>query len=398
MTNNVQLPTGQVSSEQNKSTSALPSHSLATLLAAAISHGASDLHVKAGTAPHIRIDGKLRKIRVQPMDETQMRYLIEKAVGKEVMADFDKQREIDFALHIPEVGRFRVNFYYEKQAPALAARVVSEIPLNAEALGLPEVIEKLATKDNGIIIVAGATGSGKSTTLAAIVDYINSNYSKNIITIEDPIEILHRDKRSIVSQRQVGEDTKEFSKAIRAALRQDPDVILVGEIRDAETARIALTAAETGHLVLSTLHTINATDSINRLVQFFPEREHQYIRVSLSSSLRAIICQRLIAADMMSEIREINGRKTSRIPVVEILVNEGRMPKAIKEIDGTTSIEEIIKDGGAYGMITFNQHLEDLVRSQLISPDLALRTSDSPDNLRVTLESNGLLIKRTSLD
>ncbi len=367
---------------------------LEMLLKAAIQYGASDLHLKADTSPYIRIDGRLRKLHVQPYNKDELAKMIKSVVTDEDWSTYQDNHELDCALTIEGSGRFRVNAYYERQSPAIAARVVSEIPLNAAKLGLPNIVDSLAKEENGIIIVAGATGSGKTTTLAALVDYINTNYSKNIITIEDPIEIIHRDKKSIVSQRQVGEDTDRFGVALRSALRQDPDVILLGEIRDHETARIALTAAETGHLVLTTLHTINVTDSITRLINFFPDGEHKYIRSSLANSLRAIICQRLVLADGLEETREINGRKTRRIPVVEILVNKGRVPEAIRDPEraSESDLEEIVKhDMGTHGMQTFNQHLLELAQEGKITVELALATSDNRDDLSVELKNSGLV-------
>ncbi len=261
------------------------------------------------------------------------------------------EHEVDFAYALHGTGRFRVNAYYQRSSVALAMRRVRPNAATVEELGLPEVVDQLAEEQRGLVLVTGPTGSGKTTTLAAMVDHINHIRSCHIVTIEDPIEYLHTDDLAAIDQREVGFDTNSFSSAMRVVLRQDPDVILVGEMRDAETVSAALTAAETGHLVLSTLHTINATETINRIVDFFPPYQQTQVRVSLAGSLKGIICQRLLAT--------ADGK--NRVPAVEVLVVNGRIQQAIIDPLITGDIEEIVADGEYYGMLTFDQSLVGLV-------------------------------------
>lgn len=294
---------------------------------------------------------------------------------------FDSTHEADFAYQVPGVGRFRSHAYRSRGSVAMVFRRVAEQALTLQQLDMPATIEGLATEPRGLVLVTGPTGSGKTTTLAAMVDYINEHREVNIVTIEDPIEFLHRDKKAIISQREIGADTIDFNSAMRAAMRQDPDVILVGEMRDAETVRAALQAGETGHLVLSTLHTIDAEETINRIVDFFPSHEQTQIRMALAQSLRGIISQRLVSRDGGS----------GRIAAAEIMINTGRTQEAIVNPAENPSITDLIADGGYYNMQTFDQHLFELVRTGIVSYETAIAASTAPQDLNVLFRSAGIV-------
>jgi twitching motility protein PilT len=342
----------------------------------------SDLHLKAGVVPRVRIDGELRQVtsesKTSPADTQSLARAIMPA---EVAAQFDRHREVDFAYSVSGVGRFRVNAYYQRSSVALAFRAVRANPGSIDELGLPPAVAKLAEERRGLVLVTGPTGSGKTTTLAAMVDHINRSRSCHIITIEDPIEYLHSDVLASVSQREVGFDTDSFPAAMRVVLRQDPDVILVGEMRDVETASAALTAAETGHLVLSTLHTIDATETITRVVDFFPPHHQQQIRTSLAGSLRGTVAQRLV--------RRSDGN--GRLPAVEVMVVNGRIRQCIEDAEHTSDIADIVADGAYYGMQSFDQSLAAHLESGVISLADALEMATNPHDLRVTLERRGLV-------
>jgi twitching motility protein PilT len=342
---------------------------------------ASDLHVKVGSPPHVRIDGKLHAAPfpvLMAADVERMAY----AILPPARADeFEATSEADFALGVAHLGRFRVNVYRQRGSVAMVLRrVLPGIP-SFEALGLPRVGRTLADEARGLVLVTGPTGSGKTTTIAAMIDHINSTRAVNIVTIEDPIEVLHNDKRAIVSQREVGSDTDGYREAMRRVLRQDPDVIFVGEMRDAETVWAGLSAAETGHLVLATLHTSNAVETINRIVDFFPAGQHAQIRLSLASSLRGVMSQRLLD----------RADGTGRIPAVEVLVNSGRVFERIADPDTPgESIDEIIADGEWYGMQTFDQSLLGLYRDGLVTLRDALAVASNAHDLRLALQKAGL--------
>ena len=307
----------------------------------------SDLHIKAGAPPRMRLAGALRTVDDEPpftRGDPGNRRVDHGAVGAR---DIPQRHEVDFAYSLAGNGRFRVNAYYQRCSVALAMRRVQANAATVEELGLPEVVTRLAEEMRGLVLVTGPTGSGKTTTLAAMVDHINHTRSCHIVTIEDPVEYLHTDDLAAIDQREVGFDTDSFCSAMRVVLRQDPDVILVGEMRDQETVSAALTAAETGHLVFSTLHTINATETVNRIVDFFPPHQQSQIRVSLAGSLKGIICQRLIPT--------ADGR--GRVPALEVLVVNGRIQQAIIDPLLTGDIEGIVADGEYYGMLTFDQSL-----------------------------------------
>lgn len=343
---------------------------------------ASDLHLKAGVAPRVRIDGDLQQIANEPRCTPADTQGVARAImSPEVAAVFDRNHEADFAYSVAGVGRFRVNAYYQRSSVALAFRRVRSSPGSVGELGLPQTISKLAEERRGLILVTGPTGSGKTTTLAAMIDHINRMRTCHIITIEDPIEYLHNDRMASISQREIGFDTNSFASAMRVVLRQDPDVILVGEMRDVETAAAALTAAETGHLVLSTLHTIDATETISRVVDFFPPHQQKQIRTSLAGSLRGTVAQRLV--------RRADGQ--GRVPAVEVMVVNGRIRQCIEDVDHTSDIADIIADGEYYGMQTFDQSLAQHLAAGAISLQEALDQASNPHDLRVTLERRGLV-------
>jgi twitching motility protein PilT len=345
------------------------------LLAYAVERGASDVHIKVGSPPFIRIDGRLERIDhpdVSPVETERIAFAI---MPKQRAEEFLATSDADFAYSVSGLGRFRVNVMRQRGSVGLVLRrVQSEIP-SFEELGLPPVVRKLAEHERGLVLVTGPTGSGKTTTLGSMIDYINETQKKHIVTIEDPIEILHADKASIVNQREIGTDTTDFHAALKRVLRQDPDVILVGEMRDIETVKTALTAAETGHLVFSTLHTISATDSVNRIIDFFPPHEQRQVRMSLGGSLRGIVSQRLV-----------ERRGGGRIPAVEILVATGRIFDKIVNADETNEIEQIIYEGEYYGMQTFDQSLLGIYSEGLVELREALAASTSPHDLRLMIE------------
>ena len=298
-----------------------------------------------------------------------------------ILEMFSERHEADFAYSLAGTGRFRVNAYYQRSSVALAMRRVRSGGHHRAELGLPEVVNRLAEEMRGLVLVTGPTGSGKTTTLAAMVDHINHTRSCHVVTIEDPVEYLHTDDLAAIDQREVGFDTDSFTSAMRVVLRQDPDVILVGEMRDMETVSAALTAAETGHLVFSTLHTINATETINRIVDFFPPHQQTQVRVSLAGSLKGIICQRLIPT--------ADGK--SRVPVLELLVVNGRIQQAIIDPMITGDIEGIVADGEYYGMMTFDQSLVTLIADGTIDLAEAMSTASNPHDLKVMLERKGIM-------
>ncbi len=339
---------------------------------------ASDIHIKVGAQPVFRIDGKLLPqttyniITSQDASDIAM-----KIMGDRQKELFEKTHDTDFSYSIPGVGRFRCNAFLQRGSVGLVFRVIPYGIPKIEDLLLPEVIKKIADEERGLILVTGTTGSGKSTTLASIVDYINSSRSVNIVTIEDPIEYIHKDKKGIISQRQIGEDTDSFSTALRAALRQDPDVILVGEMRDLETIEIALTAAETGHLVLSTLHTLDAAETVNRIVSVFPTHQQNQIRIQLASVLKGVVSQRLIP--------RADGK--GRVPAVEVLIATATIRNCILEPEKTIALRDVIAQGkNLYGMQTFDQSIFDLLQAGLITYDEAMRQATNPSDLALKIK------------
>ncbi len=342
------------------------------ILAAAVKSRASDTHLKVGLPAVFRVDGHLVPMkdatRLTPDDITKMADCVMNPVQKE---KFKHNNEVDLAYGVPGLGRFRVNIFQQRGTVGMVLRVIPMKIMTVKELNLPPVIEKLSNEQRGLILVTGTTGSGKSTTLAAMLDLINSTKTTHIITIEDPIEFLHRDKKSIVNQRELGFDTFSFSSALRAALRQDPDTILVGEMRDMETIEIAITAAETGHLVLSTLHTIDATETINRIVSTFPPHQQNQIRLQLAGIIKGIVSQRLVPA--------ADGK--GRVPAVEVMVATARIKECIEDPDKTKQIKDAIATGGTtYGMQSFDQSLMGHLKTGKITYEEALKWASNPDD------------------
>jgi twitching motility protein PilT len=335
-----------------------------SILQEMIDRDASDLHLKVGVAPSARVDGSLVRLDFDPPTPQDMADLVQHVLTPAQRDQFETTREVDFAFGVPGLARFRANFYVQRGSVAMVFRQVPVEIKPLEELGLPDIVRDLSMKPRGLVLVTGTVGSGKSTTLAGMIDVINSEHQGSIITIEDPIEFLHRDKRSLINQREVGTDTASFSEALRHVLRQDPDVILIGEIRDAETMKTALTAADTGHLVFSTLHTMDAAQTIHRILSFFPPHQHQEIRFLLSNTLKGIICQRLIP--------DLSGR--GRVPAVEIMINTSTIQEYIRVPEKTHQIPDSISAGVVtYGMQTFDQSLMALFKQGRISLEEALR-------------------------
>lgn len=348
------------------------------LLKTAVNSGASDLHLKVGNFPVLRIDGALsfipdeKKITAEDVEEISTIVLNENQ-----QQVFKRKNELDISYSVGGLGRFRCNIFRQRGSIGFAFRVIPVKILDIEQLHLPVVLREIALEPRGLILVTGTTGSGKSTTLASMIDYVNQRRTEHIMTIEDPIEFLHRDKSSILNQREVGADTESFSKAIRSAMRQDPDVILVGEMRDFETIHTAITAAETGHLVLSTLHTVDATETINRIISVFPPYQHKQIRVQLASVLRAVISMRLIPRS--------DGK--GRVPAVEVMRATGAISECIEDPNRTKFIPDYIKRGHSqYGMQSFDQSLLGLFKDEHITYEEALRRATSPDDFALKVK------------
>ena len=348
------------------------------ILKVASDRKASDVHLKVGAHPVVRIDGKLQLLtefkRLMQEDTIAMAFSMMSSRQKE---RFKANLETDIAYSVPGLGRFRVNIFQQRGSVGLVLRLIPSRILNFRELMLPPVIEKICAERRGLVLVTGTTGSGKSTTLAAMIDHMNTHRIEHIMTIEDPIEFLHRDKKSIVNQREIDVDTKTFSMALRSAMRQDPDVILVGEMRDYETIETALLAAETGHLVLSTLHTLDATETVNRIISVFPPHQQKQIRIQLSAVLKSIISQRLLPrADGLG-----------RVPAVEILISTGYIRDCVENKEKTKLIRDAISQGTSqYGMQTFDQSLYLLYKNGLITLDEALRRATNPDEFNLKIQ------------
>ncbi len=342
------------------------------ILQIALRGGASDIHLKAGLPPMFRVDGSLVPLkdgkRLPPEEVARMAFGIMNEFQKE---KFKSANELDLAYGVPGLGRFRVNVFQQRGTIGVVLRVIPFKVMSIKDLMLPPALEKISLEERGLVLVTGTTGSGKSTTLAAMIDHINSTETNHIMTIEDPIEFLIRDKRSVINQREVGVDTTSFSAALKSALRQDPDVILVGEMRDMETIETALTAAETGHLVMSTLHTLDATETINRIISAFPPYQQKQVRLQLASVLKAVISQRLVP--------RADGK--GRVAAVEVLKATSRVRELIEDKDRTKEIPDAISQGHqTYGMQTFDQSLMSLVRNNLVTYEEALRQATNPDD------------------
>jgi twitching motility protein PilT len=356
---------------------------LAKLLSLAVDEGASDVHLRANAPPRMRVDGHLDDVALQVVSAAELEQLIAEVLPPERMVEFEATNEADFALSVPGLGRFRGNAFRERGTVGIVLRRVLSSVATLKEMGLPPAVAKLAEEARGLVLVTGPTGSGKTTTLAAMVDHINNTRPVNIMTIEDPIEVLHPNKMAMIAQREIGTDTRDYAQAMRRVLRQDPDVILIGEMRDSETVAAALSAAETGHLVLSTLHTVNATSTINRIVDFFPAFQHHQVRLTLASSLRGVVCQRLLERN--------DG--VGRVPAVEVMIVTGRIAERIVDPDAGRgeTIEEMIVEGEWYGMCSFDQSLLALYRDGKVTLSQAMAAASKPHDLKLMLQKAGLV-------
>ena len=347
------------------------------LLRMAMSFGASDLHLRAGSYPVVRVTGELKPLSgVNRLTQDETLEMAFSMMSNRQKQHFKEAYEVDIGYGVSGLGRFRVNIFQQRNSIGIVARVISDTVRSFAELGMPPILNTVAEERRGLILVTGTTGSGKSTTLSAIVDHINQTRNCHIVTVEDPIEFLHKDKQSFITQREVDVDTRSFAEALRGSLRQDPDVILVGEMRDLETIETALVAAETGHLVLSTLHTLDAPETLTRIISAFPPYQQKSVRIQLAGLLKAVVSQRLMKS----------AKGNSRIPAVEILMSTPLIRDYILHEDKTASIRDAIAAGTSqYGMQTFDQSLFYLYSSGLINLDEALRGSTNPDEFRLRL-------------
>ncbi len=338
------------------------------LLAFSAKQGASDLHLSAGLPPMIRVDGDVRRINLPPLEHQEVHSLIYEIMNDKQRKDFEEFLETDFSFEVPGVARFRVNAFNQNRGAGAVFRTIPSKVLTMEDLGMGQVFKDVSMVPRGLVLVTGPTGSGKSTTLAAMVDYINDNRYDHILTIEDPIEFVHESKKCLVNQREVHRDTHGFNEALRSALREDPDIILVGELRDLETIRLALTASETGHLVFGTLHTTSAAKTIDRIIDVFPAEEKDMVRSMLSESLQAVISQTLL--------KKVNG---GRVACHEIMIGTPAIRNLVRE-DKVAQMYSAIQTGASVGMQTLDQHLQELVEKRLISRDTAREKAKIPEN------------------
>ena len=345
-----------------------------------VEKGGSDLHLKVDSSPLYRVHGELTLDQsVEPLSAQDTEGALRALLSDEVkLAEFSQEHEVDFSFEIPDVARYRINAFQQRGAISMACRAIPHRIGTIEELALPDVVRELAEEERGIVLLTGTTGSGKSTTLAAMIDHMNQTMSKHIVTIEDPIEFVHADKRSAINQREVGMDTASFKRALRRVLRQDPDVILVGEMRDEETVQTALSAAETGHLVLSTIHTVDATESINRMLDFFPPHQHGQARSMIAGTVKGVISQRLVP-----------GADGGRVAVCEILRMTGRVRDMITDPEQTGKLVEVITTGGYYGMQTFDQALFGHVKAGRVTFEDAMRVASSPHDFKLLMQSDG---------
>ncbi len=353
---------------------------LAAMLTHLVKFGGSDLHVGSGSPPRIRINSDLRPIPFPIAESSEMRETLKTLLPPDRWHEFETTGEADFSVSLPGMGRFRGNACMQRGSAAVVLRRVLSNAVTTAQLGLPPVVTRLAEEHRGLVLVTGPTGSGKTTTLAAMIDHINTSRACKIVTLEDPIEVMHDDKRAVIWQREIGTDTESYAQALRRVLRQDPDVIFIGEMRDAETVAAALSAAETGHLVLSTLHTVGATETINRIVDFFPSFQHHQVRLTLAETLKGVISQRLV------QLADGQGRCAA----IEAMVVTGRIAERIVDpgAPGDT-IEEQIADGEYLGMQTFDQSLLSLLKEGRINLQTALAAASNPHDLQVALQNIG---------
>ncbi|HEX8850121.1 MAG TPA: PilT/PilU family type 4a pilus ATPase [Gemmatimonadaceae bacterium] len=342
-----------------------------------IQQNASDLHLKVGRPPTLRVNGDLSPLALPPMRPEDLKSLAEQVMTPKQVKEFADNKEADFAIGVPGIGRFRVNVYQQRGTIAYALRSIPYQAKTIEELNLPKVVEEISLRPRGLVLVTGITGSGKSTALAAMIQHINEKRHANIITVEDPIEFLHRDINCHINQREVGTDTANFTQALRRVLRQDPDVILIGEIRDIDTLDVALKAADTGHLVFSTLHTTDATQTINRVLSFYPPHQQAEVRFALSSALQAVVSLRLVP----------RADKPGRIPAAEVLINTAAVRDQIRDMSKTLSIPDLIKEGTVqYGMQSFDQSLMHWYSKGIISYESAVFYATNPSEFALRVQ------------
>jgi len=350
---------------------------LKQMLVEMLNRKGSDLHIRVGVRPHLRVNGRLEQIATDPIAIDKMEQIISQILNEKQLERFNRKNEMDLALSVAKLGRFRINLFRQRGTSGIAIRAVNTTVPSFDELNLPKLVRELSVENRGLVIITGTTGSGKSTSLAAIIEEMNAKRSLNILTVEDPIEYIYRDKKSIISQREVGGDTESFATALRHAFRQDPDVILIGEVRDLETMSIALTAADTGHLVMSTLHTMNVVETITRIISFFPPHQHQQIRLLLAGTLKAIVCQRLLTRSDMP----------GRVPALEIMVNTAAIKECIMNPEKTVDIPDLVAQGSVqYGMQTFDQAIMKLYKQGMISFEEAMSQASNPDDFDLRLK------------
>jgi twitching motility protein PilT len=352
------------------------SDTIAGLLRTVVTSRASDLHLRAGHPPATRVDGHLRSAAPDVLTADDTEAIASSLMPEQRTREFAQTGETDFAYEVDDVGRFRVNVFRQRGTTALVLRSIPGAIPALHELGLPPVVEHLADQRDGLVLVTGRAGAGKTTTLASMIDHINTTRDGHVLTIEDPIEYVHVNKRCVVSQREVGVDTDDFRTALRRLLRQDPDVILIGEMRDPETVWAAISAAETGHLVLSTLHTVTAIETVHRILDLFPSEQHGEVRTSLAANLRGIVSLRLLP----------RAEGTGRVPATEVLVGTGRVFDRITAPDRTYELEEVISEGAYYGMRTFDQSLAELYREGTISRQVALGAATRRHDLQLMID------------
>lgn len=353
------------------------------LLTRAIERGASDVHVKTGAPPYFRVDGELLPRKADPLDEAAVQDILDQLLNEAQWNTLKDRGEVDLAFVHPQLGRFRVNVFRQRGTISISMRRINTRIPSFDELYLPSAVERFAQMYRGLVLITGTTGSGKSTTLAAIIDYINERRRCHIVTIEDPIEYIHIDKKAVINQREIGIDTVDFISALRSVMRQDPDVILVGEMRDLETFQAAISASETGHLVFSTLHTANAMQTIDRIVDLFPSNQQDQIRSQLSLNLRGIMCQRLLP----------RASGVGRVPACEVLIVTPAVIKLIKE-NRVAKIPAAIQQGREEGMQSFNDSLFALLKAKMITKDTAMEVSDNPAELELMLQGIELSVMR----
>ena len=371
----LQAQAGRPAPDNSKAMSDLKAY-----LKALVDAGGSDLHLKVGQPPVLRVQGDIKVTKLPKLSPKDTERIATSIVPASLLGSLETTGGADFAYDATGLGRFRTNVFRQRGLTGIVMRRVLPAPPVLDSLHLPEPVKQLASEPRGLALVTGPTGSGKTTTCAAMLNHINSTRGCTVVTLEDPIEILHTDKKALINQREIGTDTESFHAGLRHVLRQDPDVIFVGEMRDPETVWAALAAAETGHLVISTLHTIDAQETVNRIVEFFPSERQRQIRHSLAGALKGIVSQRLVTRK--------DGK--GRLPAVEILVATGRVHEAIIDPEETRMIPEIIAEGDFYGMQTFDQHLLELFESKIITLEDALHAATSPHDLRLAMRKAGV--------